>query len=63
MLLLLPVCYLFIDVRISSYSLLSYFCGHDHSLQYINDTNVNYFVCGAGHRSEDSESHLVIGKE
>eukprot|EP00731_Ephydatia_muelleri_P026027 Em0018g127a len=27
-------------------------------LQYINDTNVNYFVCGAGHRSEDSESHL-----
>ncbi|KAL5467624.1 hypothetical protein EMCRGX_G031883 [Ephydatia muelleri] len=40
------------------YGVTGYFCGHDHSLQYINDTNVNYFVCGAGHRSEDSESHL-----
>ena len=39
--------------------LVSYFCGHDHSLQYINDTGINYFVCGAGHRTEESESHLV----
>ncbi|KAL5467623.1 hypothetical protein EMCRGX_G031882 [Ephydatia muelleri] len=40
------------------YGVTGYFCGHDHSLQYINDTNVNYFVCGAGHLTDDSESHV-----
>ena len=39
----------------------SYFCGHHHSLQHINDgTGVNYIVSGAGHLTSLSKKHEVI---
>ena len=43
------------------YSLPSYFCGHDHNLQYIQESSnaVSYFVVGAGHLSDPSEEHKV----
>lgn len=37
----------------------SYFSGHDHSLQFINDTDISYIVSGAGHETSHSKAHVV----
>jgi len=39
----------------------SYFCGHDHNMQYIQESTspVSYFVTGAGHLTDPSEEHAV----
>ena len=41
-----------------------YFCGHDHTMQYIQEANstVSYFVTGAGHLTDPSEAHKVNTK-
>lgn len=41
------------------YNVSAYLCGHDHNLQHIqeNEDQVSYFVIGAGHLTDPSESH------
>ena len=48
-----------LDYRVLVFS--SYFCGHDHNMQYIQESSnpVSYFVTGAGHLSDPSEEHKV----
>jgi len=41
------------------YGVDAYFCGHDHNMQHIRDTGVEYFVVGAGHLIDPSEEHKV----
>lgn len=38
-----------------------YFSGHDHNMQYIQESNspVSYFVTGAGRLTDSSEKHKV----
>ena len=52
--------YILFDFITSFHSCVcSYFCGHDHSLQFIRDTNVSYIVSGAGHETSHSTAHMV----
>ena len=37
----------------------AYFCGHDHNMQHLNDSGVQYYVVGAGHVIDPSMSHEV----
>jgi len=39
------------------YNVDAYFSGHDHSLQYLSDGTIDYFLTGAGHLTEDSHAH------
>jgi len=39
------------------YNVDAYFSGHDHSLQYLNDGTIDYFLTGAGHLTDDSNAH------
>ena len=43
------------------YNVTAYFCGHDHTMQHLheNDSSVEYFVSGAGHSVNPSQSHTV----
>ena len=41
------------------YKVAAYFSGHDHDMQHINDSNVQYFLSGAGHLVEPSQKHMV----
>ena len=34
-------------------------CGHDHNLQHITDSGVQYYVTGAGHLIDPSTAHRV----
>ena len=46
---------------LEQYDVAAYYCGHDHNLQHINDTKVQYYVVGAGHLIDPSMSHKVSG--
>ena len=37
----------------------AYFCGHDHNMQHLNDSGVQYYVVGAGHLTDPSTEHKV----
>lgn len=37
----------------------AYFCGHDHNMQHIADSGVQYYVVGAGHLIDPSMAHKV----
>ena len=41
------------------YKVAAYFSGHDHDMQHISDSNVQYFLSGAGHLVESSQKHMV----
>ena len=43
------------------YKVTAYFCGHDHTMQHIHeeDSSVEYFVSGAGHSINPSQTHVV----
>ena len=41
------------------YQVAAYFSGHDHDMQHINDSNVQYILSGAGHLVESSQKHKV----
>ena len=45
---------------LQKYKVAAYFSGHDHNMQHISDTNVQYFLSGAGHLVESSQKHMVI---
>ncbi|XP_065913697.1 tartrate-resistant acid phosphatase type 5-like isoform X2 [Dysidea avara] len=42
------------------YKVTAYFCGHDHTMQHIHeeDSSVEYFVSGAGHSINPSQTHV-----
>ena len=46
---------------LEQHNVSAYFSGHDHNLQYIQeaDSNVSYFVVGAGHLTDPSDDHKV----
>ncbi len=46
---------------LEQYGVTAYFCGHDHNMQHIRDSGVEYFVVGAGHLIDPSEAHKVCG--
>ena len=37
----------------------AYFCGHDHNMQHLNDSGIDYYVVGAGHLTDPSMAHKV----
>jgi tartrate-resistant acid phosphatase type 5 len=39
------------------YKVAVYFSGHDHDMQHLNDSGVQYFLSGAGHLVESSQKH------
>ena len=41
------------------YKVAAYFSGHDHDMQHLNDSGVQYFLSGAGHLVESSQKHKV----
>ena len=41
------------------YKVAAYFGGHDHNMQHLNDSGVQYFLSGAGHLVESSQKHKV----
>ena len=41
------------------YNVSAYFSGHDHNMQHINESNVQYYLTGAGHLIEPSQKHKV----
>ena len=41
------------------YKVAAYFSGHDHDMQHLNDSGVQYFLSGAGHLVESSQKHEV----
>jgi tartrate-resistant acid phosphatase type 5 len=41
------------------YKVATYFSGHDHDMQHLNDSGVQYFLSGAGHLVESSQKHKV----
>ena len=41
------------------YEVAAYFSGHDHDMQHLNDSGVQYFLSGAGHLVESSQKHKV----
>ena len=42
------------------YKVAAYFSGHDHDMQHLNDSGVQYFLSGAGHLVESSQKHKVL---
>ena len=46
---------------LEKYHVNAYFCGHDHSMQHLReeDSNVDYFLVGAGHLTDSSTKHKV----
>ena len=44
---------------LEKYNVTAYMCGHDHNLQHITDSNVQYYVTGAGHLIDPSMKHEV----
>ena len=44
------------------YKVAAYFSGHDHDMQHINDSGVQYFLSGVGHLVESSQKHMVNTK-
>ena len=44
------------------YKVAAYFSGHDHDMQHINDSGVQYLLSGAGHLVESSQKHMVSTK-
>lgn len=42
---------------LKKYKATAYFCGHDHNLQYIEESNVGYVVSGAGNFIDPDTSH------
>ena len=41
------------------YGVTAYICGHDHNMQHLNDSGVQYYVSGAGHLIDPSHEHEV----
>ena len=43
------------------YRVSAYLCGHDHSMQHLREVNttLDYFVVGAGHKTDPSQVHKV----
>jgi len=43
------------------YNVSAYFCGHDHDVQHIHESNstVEYFLSGAGHETSGSDDNSV----
>jgi tartrate-resistant acid phosphatase type 5 len=44
---------------LEKYNVTAYMCGHDHNLQHITDSGVQYYVTGAGHLIDPSTAHKV----
>lgn len=44
---------------LEEFGVSAYFCGHDHNMQHIRDSGVEYFVVGAGHLIDPSREHEV----
>ena len=44
---------------LEKYNVTAYMCGHDHNLQHITDSGVQYYVTGAGHLIDPSTAHRV----
>lgn len=44
---------------LEQYGVTAYFCGHDHNMQHLTDSGVQYYVTGAGHLTDPSHSHSV----
>ena len=44
---------------LEQYGVTAYFCGHDHNMQHLNDSGVQYYVTGAGHLVDPSQAHKV----
>ena len=44
---------------LEKYNVTAYFCGHEHNMQHINSSHVQYYVTGAGHLIDDSVVHQV----
>ena len=44
------------------YKVAAYFSGHDHDMQHLNDSGVQYFLSGAGHLVDSSQKHMVSSK-
>ena len=44
---------------LEKYGVTAYFCGHDHNMQHLSDSGVEYYVTGAGHLIDPSKSHEV----
>ena len=44
---------------LEKYNVTAYMCGHDHNLQHITDSGVQYYVTGAGHLIDPSRAHSV----
>ena len=45
---------------LEKYNVTAYMCGHDHNLQHITDSGVQYYVTGAGHLIDPSTAHKVL---
>ncbi len=41
------------------YGVSAYYCGHDHNLQHLTDSTIQYYVVGAGHLIDPSLAHMV----
>ena len=44
---------------LEKYNVTAYMCGHDHNLQHITDSGIQYYVTGAGHLIDPSTAHRV----
>ena len=44
---------------LEKYGVAAYYCGHDHNLQHLTDSPVEYYVVGAGHLIDPSHTHEV----
>lgn len=54
-----PTDFLVKDLKplLDQYKVDAYFCGHDHSMQFLQQGDVNYFLAGQGGKSDSSQAH------
>ena len=48
-----------LNPMLQKYKVAAYFSGHDHDMQHLSDSGVQYFLSGAGHLVESSQKHKV----